>query len=183
MNSPSPLASVSLLLAQNGFSTAYVPQSLMDPVELLLVTATVLDGAVVPMRLMPLNGLAEPSEDLAPQASWLLHASAVFPFLVPPERVPDMLAATQMTNRSLPLCSLNISPDEGLCFLQACVPVEDVEQLPRRVLVDVIGMARYAAEMFAKPLKDLAGGVITLGQYSELLGKAGLSPQPIFNAR
>ena len=184
MNTDTPtthLGTVAQLLAENGFSTAYVPETEEDPLELLLVTATVMNGFVVPLRLVALNDLITPVGEMAPLAAWLLHASLTFPFHFPAERTNAMLAATQALNRCLPLCSVNISPEEGVCFLQACAPVEDCEQMPRRVILDVIGMARFTAQAFGSPLADLATGAITLDQFMGHVHAAGLTPPPLFN--
>jgi len=170
---------ISQILAERQIPVAYLPAD-EDSGELLLVTATIMKGRVVPLRLLALNDIMPSSDGMAPLASWLLHASLVFPFHVPEDRVSEVMRATQLVSRILPLCSLGVIEPEGGCYLQACVSVEDVDAIPRTVLLDVIGMARMAASNYGPVLEDIAVGRQTYAGFAALMETAGMLPPPLF---
>ena len=115
---------ISEILAERQIPVAYLPAD-EDTGELLLVTATIMDGVVVPLRLVSLNEIIPPaSETIAPLTSWLLHASLVFPFHVPAEQTTEVMRATQLVSRVLPLCSLGvIEPEGAFYFLVDTTPI------------------------------------------------------------
>jgi|GEM_PF-2716339 hypothetical protein len=171
---------ISEILAERQIPVAYLPAD-EDTGELLLVTATIMDGVVVPLRLVSLNEIIPPaSETIAPLTSWLLHASLVFPFHVPAEQTTEVMRATQLVSRVLPLCSLGVIEPEGGCYLQACVAIEDVDAIPRAVLLDVIGMARMAASTYGPALADIAAGRLSYADFAKALAASGLMPPPLF---
>lgn len=173
---------LSQILAERQIPVAYLPPD-EDTGEMLLITAAVMNGAVVPMRLIPLNDITpQASEDSAPLTSWLLHASLVFPFHVPEGRITEVMRATQLVSRVLPLCSLGVIEPEGGCYLQACVAIEDVDAIPRAVLLDVIGMARMAASTYGPALAEIAAGTLTYADFAKELEARGLMPPPLFGA-
>lgn len=173
---------LSQILAEYQIPVAYLPPD-EDTGEMLLITATVMNGVVVPMRLIPLNDIIpEASETTAPLTSWLLHASLVFPFHVPEDKTSEVMRATQLISRMLPLCSLGVIEPEGGCYLQACVSIEDVDAIPRAVLMDVIGMARMAAGTYGPALADIAAGTLTYAGFAQKLEAAGLMPPPLFGS-
>lgn len=173
---------LSQILAEHQIPVAHLPAD-EDTSEMLLITATVMNGVVVPMRLIPLNDiLPEAAEGTAPLASWLLHASLIFPFHVPEDKSVDVMRATQLVSRMLPLCSLGVMEPEGGCYLQACVAIEDVDAIPRAVLMDVIGMARMAASTYGPALADIAAGKLTYAGFAKALEASGLMPPPLFGS-
>ena len=182
---PAALQRVSELLAANRFDVAYQPADEDDPQELLLITATLMKGAVVPMRIQPLNVLvglvARDTNELAPMGSWLLYGSTVFPFPVPTERMLPVLRAIQLINRTLPLCSFGLSEADGVCHLQACAPIESDEDLPRSVILDVFGMACHAAQMYGDSLAMLASGALDFDGFAAQMQSAGVMPPPLFS--
>lgn len=171
---------ISEILAERQIPVAYMPAD-EDTGELLLVTATIMDGVVVPLRLVSLNEIIPPaSETISPLTSWLLHASLVFPFYVPAKHTTEVMRATQLVSRVLPLCSLGVIEPEGGCYLQACVAIEDVDAIPRAVLMDVIGMARMAASTYGPALADIAAGRLSYADFAKALAASGLMPPPLF---
>lgn len=173
---------LSQILAERQIPVAYLPPD-EDTGEMLLITAAVMHGVVVPMRLIPLNDITpQADDDTAPLASWLLHASLVFPFHVPEDKVTEVMRATQLVSRILPLCSLGVIEPEGGCYLQACVAIEDVDAIPRTVLLDVIGMARMAASTYGPALEDIATGKLTYAGFAKAVEGSGLMPPPLFGS-
>ena len=173
---------LSQILAEHQIPVAYLPPD-EDTGEMLLITAAVMNGVVVPMRLIPLNDIIpEASENIAPLASWLLHASLVFPFHVPEDKITEVMRATQLVSRVLPLCSLGVVEPEGGCYLQACVAIEDVDAIPKAVLMDVIGMARMAASTYGPALADIAAGTLTYAGFAKALEASGRMPPPLFGS-
>lgn len=171
---------LSQILAERQIPVAYLPPD-EDTGEMLLITATVMNGAVVPLRLIPLNDITpQATEDIAPLSSWLLHASLVFPFHVPEDKITEIMRATQLVSRVLPLCSLGVIEPEGGCYLQACVAIEDVDAIPRTVLLDVIGMARMAASTYGPALADIASGSLSYAGFAKAMEASGLTPPPLF---
>ncbi|WP_395736387.1 hypothetical protein [Prosthecobacter sp.] len=173
---------LSQILAEHQIPVAYLPPN-EDTGEMLLVTAAVMNGKVVPLRLIPLNDIIpQAKEGMAPLTAWLLHASLIFPFHIPDDRVTEVMRATQLVSRILPLCSLGVMEPDGACYLQACVAIEDVDAIPRAVLMDVIGMARMAASTYGPALADIAAGTLSYAGFAKALEASGLMPPSLFSA-
>ena len=183
---PTPLAQLARLLEDGDFSVAYLPPSEEVPAEVLMITAAIMDGAVVPLRFIDLNEIAAlhavEGDEADPNVTQTLLGSLVFPFVVPPAHCLDVMRAAFTINRLLPVCSLGVSDAEGLCYLQASITTDFESDIPKSAALDIAGLACDTVQRYGPVLRSIATGTLSYDQFMADLRHAGIAPPPFVQA-
>ncbi|GAA5149348.1 hypothetical protein GCM10023213_46920 [Prosthecobacter algae] len=108
----------------------------------------------------------------------LLHGSALLPFQIPAERMPDFMQAVFIINRLLPVCSYGLDVEQGVCYLQ-CGLLTSPPDLPPEIAIDAVGHAVTAIQQYAPYLVAIAAGSTTLAQFRAHLKSRHILPPPL----